>query len=269
MRSSSDILERILATKAAEVAEARVRRPLDTLHDQACAADPPRGFARALRACIVDGRPAVIAEVKKASPSKGLLRAEFDPAAIARSYETGGATCLSVLTDATYFQGSTEALVAARAACGLPVLRKDFTVDPYQIVEARAMGADCILLIVAALDATRLATFTEQAQALGLDVLIEAHDADELAMALAVPGDADRTVIGINNRDLRTFETRLDTTLHLLDRLPAERLLVTESGIGTRADVMRMRAAGVQGFLIGETFMRADDPGRALADLFA
>jgi indole-3-glycerol phosphate synthase len=210
----------------------------------------------------------VIAEIKKASPSKGLLRAAFDPAAIARSYQAGGATCLSVLTDTNYFQGSVDALIAARAACDLPVLRKDFIIDRYQIAESRAMSADCILLIVAALDQTRLASLADEAVALGMDVLIEAHDADELQRALDLAVDPTRAVIGINNRNLRTFETRLETTLALVGRLPAARLLVTESGIATRADVARMRAAGVHGFLIGETFMRAEDPGQALADLF-
>ncbi len=269
MTNAADILERILATKRTEVAASQARRPLAQIADAAREADRPRGFAAALASRIASGGAAVIAEVKKASPSKGLLRADFDPAAIARSYEAGGATCLSVLTDAPYFQGSAEALVAARAACSLPVIRKDFIVDPYQVVEARAMGADCILLIVAALDVAALDALAATAHELGMDVLVEAHDAAELDAALQVRGAPARTVIGINNRNLRTFETRLETTLELLDRLPAGRLLVTESGIATRADVARMRGHAVHGFLIGETFMRAADPGRALADLFA
>lgn len=265
----TDILERILATKAAEVADAKRQRPLDVVTKAAQAASPPRGFASALAARLAADKPAVIAEVKKASPSKGLLRADFDPAAIARSYEAGGAACLSVLTDRDYFQGSAEALIAARAACALPVLRKDFVVDPYQVVEARAMGADCVLLIVAALDRSTLQALAAATHALGMDLLIEAHDADELALAVDLNIDPGKTVLGINNRNLRTFETRLETTLDLLDRVPSGRLLVTESGIATRADVARMRAHDVHGFLIGETFMRAEDPGRGLADLFA
>jgi indole-3-glycerol phosphate synthase len=268
-RESSDILARILATKADEVAAARRLMPLPALEHRAAAADAPRGFARALAARIATGTPAVIAEVKKASPSKGLLRPDFDPAAIARSYEAGGATCLSVLTDRDYFQGSSDALIAARATCALPVLRKDFIVDAYQVVEARAMAADCVLLIVAALDDGTMASLAHVARTLDLDVLIEAHDADELTRALALDIDPAHAVIGINNRDLRTFETRLETTLDLVDRVPAGRVLVTESGIATRADVARLRGNGVHGFLIGETFMRASDPGAALAALFA
>lgn len=266
---SLDILARILSTKADEVARAREAVPDVDLRALAEAAGPCRGFADALNARMAAGGAAVIAEVKKASPSKGLLRPDFDPAAIARSYEAGGAACLSVLTDASYFQGSVDALVAARAACALPVLRKDFTIDAYQVVEARAMGADCILLIVAALTGPMLDQLASCAYDLGMDVLIEAHDARELDAALQVRGEPARTVIGVNNRNLRTFETRLETTLDLLDRMPAGRVLVTESGIATRDDVARMRERGVHGFLIGETFMRATDPGRALAELFA
>lgn len=265
---STDILARILATKVDEVARARRAVPEAELVAVANDLGPCRGFADALRMRIAAGWPAVIAEVKKASPSKGLLRPDFDPAAIARSYEAGGAACLSVLTDVSYFQGSVDALVAARAACALPVLRKDFTIDDYQVVEARAMGADCVLLIVAALTGPMLDQLASRAYALGMDVLIEAHDARELDAALRVRTDPARTIIGVNNRNLRTFETRLDTTLDLLDRMPAGWLLVTESGIATRDDVARMRGRGVHGFLIGETFMRAPDPGRALADLF-
>lgn len=267
--AASDVLARILSTKSTELEAAKRLRPLADLQRAAAAAGAPRGFCRALGARLVAGGDAVIAEIKKASPSKGLLREDFDPAAIARSYQRGGATCLSVLTDVTYFQGSTDALIQARAACELPVLRKDFVIDPYQLVEARAMGADCILLIVAVLDQAALSTFASRAHELGLDVLVEAHDGEELERALALSGDPARTVIGINNRNLRTFETRLDTTLELVERVPPGRIFVTESGIGDRDDVTRMRTHGVRGFLIGETFMRADDPGRALAGLFA
>ena len=261
----SDILDRILAVKAREIDAARGARSLEAVRAEAERAGPPRGFAAALRARIAAGGAAVIAEVKKASPSKGVLRAEFDPAAIARAYAANGAACLSVLTDRQFFQGAPEHLVAARAACTLPVLRKDFVVDPYQVYEARAMGADCILLIVAALDPVRMSELETAARALGMDVLVEVHDAAELDLALAL-----RTpLIGINNRNLRTFETRLETTLALLPRIPADRLVVTESGILQRDDVARMRARGVNAFLVGEAFMRAPDPGAALAELFA
>ncbi len=264
----NDVLAKILATKTVEVAAAKRQRSRTEIERDAQRADAPRGFARALASHIADGRAAVIAEIKKASPSKGLLRPAFHPAAIARSYEAGGATCLSVLTDEQYFQGSRDALVAARAACGLPVLRKDFIVDPYQIAESRAMGADCILLIVAALDAQALDELAQAAHDYAMDVLVEAHDARELDLALAVASDPARTVIGINNRNLRTFETRLETTLDLVARVPRDRVLVTESGIATTEDIARMQNAGVHGFLIGETFMRADDPGAALKALF-
>ena len=266
---TNDVLAKILASKAGEVAIAKRQRSQSELERDAQRADAPRGFANALARRIAGGHPAVIAEIKKASPSKGLLRSAFHPAAIARSYEAGGATCLSVLTDEQYFQGSREALVAARAACGLPVLRKDFMVDAYQVAESRAMGADCILLIVAALDAAALADLANAAHEYEMDVLVEAHDARELDLALVLDVDTTRTVIGINNRDLRTFETRLETTLDLVTRVPKDRVLVTESGIATAEDVARMQSAGVHGFLIGETFMRADDPGVALKALFA
>ncbi len=267
--ASSNALDRILATKHVEVDAAKRARPLADVEAAAWAADRPRGFAAALRARVAAGAAGVVAEVKKASPSKGVLRADFDPAAIARSYEVGGATCLSVLTDVDWFQGSRDALVAARAACALPVLRKDFVVDAYQLLESRAMGADCVLLIVAALDDARLDAFATEAVALGMDVLVEAHDGAELDRALRIAADPARVLLGINNRDLRTFDTRLETTLALVDRVPPGRLLVTESGIATRDDVARLRAAGVHAFLIGETFMRAEDPGTALAALFA
>jgi indole-3-glycerol phosphate synthase len=260
----SDILRKILATKAKEVAAARVKRPPEAIEADARTASPPRDFVGALRTRISAGNPAVIAEIKKASPSRGVLRPIFDPAAIARRYEAGGAACLSVLTDREYFQGACEHLVAARAACSLPVLRKDFVVDEYQIAEARAIGADCVLLIVAALDDARLAALERCATGYGMAVLAEVHDARELerALALATP------LIGINNRDLRTFEVKLETTLELLPRVPPGRIVITESGIVSKADVARMRMAGVQAFLVGEAFMRAADPGAALTALF-
>jgi indole-3-glycerol phosphate synthase len=260
----ADILATILRRKAGEVAERSARVPLKEIRARAAAADAPRGFARVLNARIAAGQSAVIAEIKKASPSKGLLRADFRPAEIARSYERAGAACLSVLTDVDFFQGADAYLQAARAATALPVLRKDFVVDAYQINEARALGADCVLLIVAALDDAALGEFATLADHLGMDALIEVHDANELERAIAV----NAKLIGINNRDLRTFETRLETTLDLLSRIPASATVVAESGIHTAADVARMRAAGVHAFLVGETFMRADDPGAKLAELF-
>jgi len=261
----SDILQRILAVKRDEVAAAAARVDLASMRAEAEATAPARDFVAALRAPIAAGRPAVIAEVKKASPSKGVLRADFDPAAIARSYAANGAACLSVLTDRQFFQGAPEHLVAARAACALPVLRKDFVIDPYQVYESRALGADCILLIVAALDLARMQALEAAAHALGMAVLAEVHDAAELDLALRLG----TPLLGVNNRNLRTFATRLDTTLDLLPRIPAERLIVTESGILVRADVERMRASGIHAFLVGEAFMRAADPGAALAQLFA
>jgi indole-3-glycerol phosphate synthase len=260
----SDILERIVVVKRDEVAAARTRRSLASVREEAEARRDVRGFGAALRARVGAGRAGVIAEVKKASPSKGVLREHFVPAEIAASYERGGAACLSVLTDERFFQGSADFLRQARAACALPVLRKDFMIDAYQVFEARAMGADAILLIAACLDDALMADLEAQAQALGLDVLVEVHDGSELERALRL-----RTpLLGINNRNLRTFEVSLDTTLGLLPRVPADRLLVTESGILAPADVQRMRAAGVHAFLVGEAFMRAADPGRALAALF-
>jgi len=265
MTKDPDILNRILARKAEEIAARRARVSIEELTRRAAAAAAPRGFVAAIRHKTAQGQAAVIAEIKKASPSRGLLRADFRPAEIARSYAAGGATCLSVLTDVDFFQGADEYLEQARAACALPVLRKDFTVDPYQVVEACALGADCILLIVAALDDARLAELTILAAQLGMDVLVEVHDAAELERALKL----DTALLGINNRNLRTFETRLDTTLDLLARIPDDRIVVTESGIHTPADVARLRAAGVHAFLVGEAFMRAADPGAKLKELFA
>lgn len=261
----NDVLQRILARKHEEVAARRVAQPFAEVAARAADAPPVRGFARAIEAKIVSGQAAVIAEVKKASPSKGVIRPDFQPAQIARSYEAGGAACLSVLTDIDFFQGADTYLQQARAACGLPVLRKDFTVDPYQVVEARALGADCVLLIVAALDDRQLVELADQAMSLDMDVLVEVHDIDELERALQVPAP----LLGINNRSLRSFEVSLDTTLTLQGAVPRDRRLVTESGIHTAADVTRMRQAGVEAFLVGEAFMREPDPGQALRRLFA
>ncbi len=266
----SDVLERILERKRAEVQARSVAQPLAALEERVSSAPAPRGFADALATRIDAGEAAVIAEVKKASPSKGVIRADFDPAAIAASYEAGGAACLSVLTDVDFFHGSDDFLQQARGACALPVLRKDFIVDPWQVVESRVLGADCVLLIVAALEELMLHRLSAQALALGMDVLIESHDGDELAVALNVPGLNGRMpLIGINNRDLRDFSVSLDTTIDLRPLVPAERVLVTESGIHQREDVARMRAAGIDAFLIGEAFMRAEDPGAALDALFS
>ena len=259
----SDILERIIAVKREEVDAAERSAPLEALRLEASARDL-RDFVGALRAKHAAGAPAVIAEVKKASPSKGVLREHFVPADIARSYEHGGAACLSVLTDVQFFQGSAAYLEAARAACTLPVLRKDFIIDPYQVVEARAMGADAILLIAAALSTEQMQDLEAFAHSLGLAVLVEVHDERELGAALTLK----TPLIGINNRNLRTFETTLDTTLGMLDALPEDRIVVTESGILSRADVERMRAHDVHTFLVGEAFMRADDPGAELAKMF-
>ncbi len=260
----SDILDKILARKAEEVAAAKRARPLARVRDEARAAPPARDFAGALRAKIAGGQAAVIAEIKKASPSRGLLRADFDPAAIAASYAAHGAACLSVLTDRDFFQGAPHYLAAARDACAVPVLRKDFMLDAYQVFEARALGADCILLIAAALDLARMRELESVAHELGMAVLVEVHDAAELASALALC----TALIGINNRDLRSFETRLATTLDLLPRIPPERLVITESGIRAPADVALMRANGVHAFLVGEAFMRAAEPGIELERLF-
>ena len=260
----SDILRKIVAVKREEIAAAKSRRDLASVRREAEALGGQRDFVAGLRRQIDAGRAAVIAEIKKASPSKGVLREHFVPAEIAAGYEQGGAAALSVLTDATFFQGAASFLQEARAACTLPVLRKDFMVDAYQVYEARAMGADCILLIGACLDDATLADLEAQATALGMAVLVEVHDAAELDRALRL-----RTpLVGINNRNLRSFEVSLQTTLDLLPRIPPQRLVVTESGIASSADVRRMRAAGVNAFLVGEVFMRAEHPGRALADMF-
>lgn len=260
----SDILERILAVKREEVAQGRLVVPLTEQRRLAEDRPPPRGFVSAIRAKIAAGRPAVIAEIKKASPSKGVIRADFRPADIAESYEAGGAACLSVLTDRDFFQGGPEYLAAAREACALPVLRKDFIVNEWQIYEARAMEADAILLIAAALDLHEMQAFEALAHSLGMAVLVEVHDAAELELALQLS----TPLMGINNRNLRSFEVSLDTTLGLLDRIPDDRIVVTESGILGPDDVARMRAHDVNAFLVGEAFMRAVDPGAALQELF-
>ncbi len=259
-----DILKKILARKRQEVAERRARVSLKEIQAQAQDSPETRGFVRALEKNLVAGQPAVIAEIKRASPSKGLIRQDFDPAAIAQSYAQAGAACVSVLTDVDFFQGADAYLQQARAACELPVLRKDFILDPYQIYESRAMGADCILLIAAALDDVSLHAYSELAQGLGMDVLMEVHDQTELMRALACP----IMMVGINNRNLRTFETKIETTLNMVGLIPRDRLVVTESGIHTKADVERMQAADVHSFLVGEAFMRASDPGQALKTLF-
>ncbi|MFT3778383.1 MAG: indole-3-glycerol phosphate synthase TrpC [Ottowia sp.] len=264
----SDILDKIVAVKREEVAAALRKKPLAAVREDAESRVLTRDFIGALRAKVAAGQAAVIAEVKKASPSKGVIRADFVPADIAQSYAQGdgkvSAACLSVLTDRQFFQGSVDGLKQARASCDLPVLRKDFMIDPYQVYEARAMGADCILLIAACLSDAQMAELEAVAHALDMAVLVEVHDGAELQRALKLK----TPLVGINNRNLRTFETSLDTTLGLLADVPADRLLVTESGIATRADVQRLRAAGVHAFLVGEAFMRAGEPGEALAELF-
>ena len=262
--STSDILQKILLTKQQEVRERSAHTSLQQLAAQAETAPPVRGFLRAMQQKIAQGQAAVIAEIKKASPSRGVIRADFDPPAIAKSYAAAGAACLSVLTDAQYFQGHETYLQPARAACQLPVIRKDFIVDPYQVYEARAMGADCILLIVSALNDAQLTSLYQLATELGMDVLIEVHDRAELHRALPL----NAPLIGINNRNLRTFATSLDTTLELLADVPSNVLVVTESGIHTQADVALMREHQVHAFLVGEAFMRAQDPGAALKTLF-
>jgi indole-3-glycerol phosphate synthase len=262
----NDILNKIIATKHDEIAAAMRIKPLSVIRaDAESRGDDCRGFARALETKIVAGQSGVIAEIKKASPSKGVLREHFVPAEIAKSYEAGGAACLSVLTDVQYFQGSTEYLKQARVACSLPVIRKDFIVDAYQVYEARAMGADCILLIVGALELHQMQALEALATELGMDVLVESHDAEELERALTLK----TSLIGINNRDLRTFSVSLATTTDLLARIPKGKRIITESGILSRTDVQHMRAHKVDSFLVGEAFMRAPEPGAALAELFA
>lgn len=264
MTNPSDILQKILRRKTEEISTRSQQIPLNTLRQHAATMPPPRGFADALAHRWYAQQPAVIAEIKKASPSKGILRDPFDPVTIAQSYEQAGATCLSVLTDVDFFQGSDAYLQAVREVVDLPLLRKDFTIDAYQIYEARTLGADCILLIVAALNDTQLHDLAQLAAELSLDVLVEVHDAEELARAITLQP----RLIGINNRNLRTFETHLETTLDLLDTLSADQLVVSESGIHTPVDVQRLLDAGVYAFLVGEAFMRADDPGVALQILF-
>lgn len=261
----SDILNTILARKVEEIEQRSRVRSVADLRARAVNQPPTRGFVEAIARRHAAGESAVIAEVKKASPSKGLIRKDFRPADIARSYEAGGAACLSVLTDVDFFQGSNLYLGEARNACALPVLRKDFTIDPYQVYEARVIGADAILLIVAALEDGPMIEMANLAHELGMDVLVEVHDIDELERAL----QTDCELIGVNNRNLRTFEVSLDTTIALRDAVPPDRTLVTESGIATAADVARMRAAGIDTFLVGESFMREPDPGAALQRLFA
>ena len=260
----ADILQRILARKHEEVAMRKKSVPLARLIDCCNQMPDTRGFADALRSAIAAGLPAVIAEIKKASPSKGVIRADFRPAEIARSYAAAGATCLSVLTDVDFFQGSDAYLQQVQRACALPILRKDFIVEEYQIYESRALGADCVLLIAAALDDSQLRSYAQLAQMLQMDVLLEVHDGAELARALLI----DAPLLGINNRDLRTFSVSLDTTLTLKQQVPANKILITESGIMSKADVARMRSNGVHAFLVGEAMMRADDPGAELAGLF-
>ena len=261
----SDILNKIIATKREEIVAALAVKPLAAIEAEAAIESAPRDFVGAIRARIAAGQPAVIAEIKKASPSKGVIRPDFQPAEIALSYAAHGAACLSVLTDRQYFQGCPEYLQAARAACALPVLRKDFMIDHYQVAEARAMGADCILLIAAALSLDQMRELEAQAHAYGMAVLVEVHNGAELDVALQLK----TPLLGINNRNLRTFEVTLDTTLGLLARIPADRIVVTESGIVRPEDVALMRAHRVETFLVGEAFMRAAEPGRELARLFA
>ena len=259
------ILKKILARKREEVAERVASVPLSFLIENLVTASKPRGFTEAIKGKISAGESAVIAEIKKASPSKGVIRSSFDPAQIAKSYEKGGACCLSVLTDIDFFQGSDAHLQAAREACHLPVIRKDFIVDEYQIYEARVLGADCVLLIVAALDEIQLKQLHKLTVSLGMDVLIEVHNEDELEIAIQL----DNTLIGINNRDLHTFEVSLDNTYRLLDKIPTKAIVVTESGIHTSDDVAAMRERKVHGFLVGEAFMRSEQPGEKLKELFS
>ena len=261
----SDTPTRITADTARHVEACKARRPLSEVEKTAKAADAPRGFAKALEATIASGRYGLIAEIKKASPSKGLIRADFDPPSLARAYEHGGATCLSVLTDEPYFQGKDEFLVQARAATGLPVLRKDFMIDPYQIVEARALGADCVLLIMACLDDALAAELARLAHEWGMDVLVEVHDAPELDRALQIDSD----LVGVNNRNLKTLAVDLATTEQLAPRVPKDRVLVAESGLATPADLARMARVGASAFLIGESFMRKPDVEAAVREILA
>ncbi|HGX93629.1 MAG TPA: indole-3-glycerol phosphate synthase TrpC [Candidatus Tenderia sp.] len=263
--SQADILKKILRRKVEEIYERSQQEGVRQLSARAEEMAKPRGFVSAIEAKLKEGRSAVIAEIKKASPSKGVIRENFHPAEIALSYEKGGAACLSVLTDADYFQGSEAYLKQARAACNLPVLRKDFIIDPYQVYEARVMGADCILLIVAALGDAMMMDLAQLAQQLNMDVLVEVHNAEELKRALALPV----TLIGINNRNLRTFDVSLQTTLDLLESIPDDRIIVTESGIHSAEDIALMREHNVNTFLVGEAFMRAPEPGEALKTLFS
>ncbi|HED17401.1 MAG TPA: indole-3-glycerol phosphate synthase TrpC [Gammaproteobacteria bacterium] len=264
MNNTPDILIKILNRKREEISACSKKTSLQQMQERAQLASSVRGFVDSMRRRLEQGEPAVIAEIKKASPSKGVLRENFLPAEIASSYQSGGAACLSVLTDVDFFQGANEYLQQARAACDLPVIRKDFIIDPYQVYEARAIGADCILLIVAALEDDQMQQLSDLATGLGMDVLVEVHDADELQRALSIP----LPLIGINNRNLRTFETRLETTLELLSAIPDDRIVVTESGILKSADVELMRSNNVNAFLVGEAFMRAVDPGAELNKLF-
>ncbi|MGD9295828.1 MAG: indole-3-glycerol phosphate synthase TrpC [Chromatiales bacterium] len=265
MNETPDILKKIVARKHEEISARSASVPMDDLKARHKLADAPRGFADAIQAKIDAGKSGVIAEIKRASPSKGVLRGDFRPADIARSYAANGAACLSVLTDIDFFQGKDAYLQEARAACSLPVIRKDFIIDPYQVYEARAINADCILLIVSCLEEAQMLELNDLAHELGMDVLIEVHDAAELERALA----ANNRLVGINNRNLRTFEVSLETTLSLLDRIPQDRIVVTESGIHTPEDVRLMREHDVNAFLVGEAFMRAEDPGIKLAQLFS
>jgi indole-3-glycerol phosphate synthase len=259
------VLKKILARKAEEIAERKEKVSLEQLKQAIQSASVPRGFAKALQEKIAAGESAVIAEIKKASPSKGVIREDFDPVSIAQSYELGGAACLSVLTDVDFFQGAYQYLIDARAACALPVIRKDFIVDEYQLYEARAMGADCVLLIVSALQVSELKSLHAKALELGLDVLVEVHDRPELDIALTI----ENPLIGINNRNLHTFEVSLNNTFDLLDQIPAERVVITESGIHSRQDVKAMKEKDVHGFLVGEAFMRSENPGQQLKSFFS
>ena len=265
MSDTPDILKRILARKLEEIDERIRKTSMEVLGQRAAEADAPRGFINHLQEKLQAGQAAVIAEIKKASPSRGVLREDFNPGQIAMSYEKGGAACLSVLTDVDFFKGADAYLLQARAACSLPVLRKDFIVDPYQVYEARALGADCVLLIVAALSDSMLQELLQLTSHLGMDALVEVHDAEELERALAIPAP----LLGINNRDLRSFETSLDVTLGFLEQIPDDRIVVTESGIHTVEDVALMRSRGVNVFLVGEAFMKAPEPGEKLTELFA